>query len=172
MGDCMKTEKNILIAFLLNLVFSVFEFFGGFYTGSVAIVSDALHDLGDAASIGVSYFLEKKSKRQPDETFTYGYSRYSVIGSLITTAILLLGSVVVVYNAIGRMVNPSQINFDGMIVFAVVGVVVNFCAWLGCGVGGSHSNALYGLCADRPHSVGWRGCVYLCCSHWQPERSG
>ena len=60
----MKTEKNILIAFLLNLSFSVFEFMGGIFTGSVAIVSDAIHDIGDAASIGVSYFLEKKSKKQ------------------------------------------------------------------------------------------------------------
>ena len=59
----MKTEKNILIAFLLNLAFSVFEFVGGVVTGSVAIVSDAVHDLGDAAGIGVSYFLEKKSKK-------------------------------------------------------------------------------------------------------------
>ena len=64
----MKTEKNILIAFLLNLVFSIFEFVGGIFTGSVAIISDAVHDMGDAASIGVSYFLEKKSKKNPDET--------------------------------------------------------------------------------------------------------
>ena len=71
----MKTEKNILIAFLLNLAFSVFECIGGIFTGSVAILSDAVHDLGDAASIGASYFLEKKSKQQPDERYTYGYAR-------------------------------------------------------------------------------------------------
>ena len=81
----MKTERNILIAFILNLAFSIFEFFGGIFTGSVAIVSDAIHDIGDAASIGVSYFLEKKSKCQPDEKYTYGYARYSVIGSVFTT---------------------------------------------------------------------------------------
>ena len=85
----MKTERNILVAFLLNLSFSIFEFFGGIFTGSVAILSDALHDLGDAASIGLSYALEKKSKKQPDEKYTYGYARYSVIGSVITTLILL-----------------------------------------------------------------------------------
>ena len=118
----MKTEKNILIAFLLNLAFSVFEFFGGVFTGSVAIVSDAIHDIGDAASIGVSFFLEKKSKKQPDEAYTYGYARYSVIGSVITTLILLFGSVMVIYNAIARIVSPTEINYDGMIVFAVIGV--------------------------------------------------
>ena len=58
----MKTEKNILIAFLLNLAFSVMEFIGGIFTGSVAIISDSIHDIGDAASIGIAYFLERKSK--------------------------------------------------------------------------------------------------------------
>ena len=124
----MKTERNILIAFILNLAFSIFEFIGGFFTGSVAIVSDAVHDIGDAASIGVSYFLEKKSKKKPDEHYTYGYTRYSVIGSVITTLILLVGSVLVVYNAIVRIFNPTPINYDGMIIFAIIGAVVNILA--------------------------------------------
>ena len=126
----MKTEKNILIAFFLNLFFSIFEFAGGIFTNSVAIISDAVHDIGDAASIGISYFLEKKSKKQPDDIYTYGYLRYSVIGSVITTLILLAGSVVVVFNAVERIVNPVQINYNGMIVFAIVGVIVNFSAAL------------------------------------------
>lgn len=124
----MKTERNILIAFILNLAFSVFEFFGGIFTGSVAIVSDAIHDIGDAASIGVSYFLEKKSKRQPDEKYTYGYARYSVIGSVFTTLILLVGSLIVIYNAVVRIINPVEINYGGMMIFAIVGVCVNLCA--------------------------------------------
>ena len=133
----MKTEKNILIAFILNLAFSVFEFVGGIFTGSVAIVSDAIHDIGDAASIGVAFFLEKKSKKQPDRKYTYGYARYSVIGGLITTLILLVGSCLVVYNAILRMIEPAEINYDGMIIFAVVGVIVNFCAAMFTREGGS-----------------------------------
>lgn len=124
----MKTEKNILIAFLLNLAFSVLEFFGGILTGSVAILSDAVHDIGDAMSIGISYFLERKSKRRPDATYTYGYLRYSVIGSVITTLILLFGSVAVVWNAVSRIITPAEIHYDGMILFAVVGVVVNLIA--------------------------------------------
>jgi cobalt-zinc-cadmium efflux system protein len=126
----MKTEKNILIAFILILAFSVFEFIGGLWTGSVAIISDAIHDIGDAAGIGISFFLEKKSKKQPDETHTYGYARYSVIGSVITTLILLFGSAMVIYNAIGRILTPTDIHYNGMIVFAVVGVIVNFGAAL------------------------------------------
>lgn len=124
----MKTEKNILIAFLLNLFFSIFEFIGGTLTGSVAIISDAVHDIGDAASIGISYFLERKSKKEPDEIYTYGYTRFSVIGSLITILILLLGSVTVIYHAVIRIFNPISIDYSGMIVFAVVGAGVNLVA--------------------------------------------
>ena len=124
----MKTEKNILIAFLLNLSFSIFEFIGGTLTGSVAIVSDAIHDIGDAASIGVSYILERRSKRQPDDTYTYGYARYSVIGSVLTTLILLFGSVMVIYNAVLRILKPVEIHYDGMILFAVIGALINLCA--------------------------------------------
>ena len=124
----MKTERNILIAFILNLAFSVFEVIGGILTGSSAILSDAVHDFGDAASIGSSYFLEKKSRRPADEEFTYGYSGYSVIGSLLTTVILLAGSVGVVLGAVGKIITPAEINYDGMIIFAVIGVIVNGCA--------------------------------------------
>ena len=124
----MKTQKNILIAFILNLAFAVFEFLGGVFTGSVAIVSDAVHDLGDAVGIGVSWWLEKKSRRQPDDQYSYGYLRYSVLGSFITTIILLLSSGTVICNAIGRLIAPRPIDYNGMILFAVVGVCVNFIA--------------------------------------------
>jgi cobalt-zinc-cadmium efflux system protein len=126
----MKSERKILIAFLLNLAFSIFEIIGGVLTGSVAILSDAVHDMGDAASIGLSFFLEKKSKKQPDEKYTYGYLRYSVIGSVITTLILLFGSVAVIYNACHRLFEPTEIDYNGMLIFAVAGVGINFCAVL------------------------------------------
>ena len=129
-GDSMKTEKNILLAFILNFAFSIFEFFEGIFTGSVAILSDAVHDLGDATSIGLAFFLEKKSKREPDENYTYGYGRYSVIGGVITTLILLFGSTMVIYNAILRIMNPTQIHYNEMIIFAVIGVCVNLLAAL------------------------------------------
>ena len=124
----MKTEKNILIAFILNLSFSIIEFFGGIFTNSVAILSDSIHDLGDALSIGISYFLEKKSKKEADTHYTYGYIRYSVLGGVITTTILLVGSILVIIGSIQRLFNPVEINYSGMIIFAVIGVVLNFIA--------------------------------------------
>lgn len=124
----MKTEKNIRIAFLLNLLFSIFEFAGGILTGSIAVLSDAVHDLGDAAGIGCSYFLEKKSRKPPDETYTYGYARYSVLGGLITTLILVVGSAMIILRAAGRLIEPAEIDYGGMMLFAVIGVCVNSCA--------------------------------------------
>ena len=121
----MKTEKNILVAFLLNFSFAIMEFVGGAWTKSVAIMSDAVHDAGDALSIGIAYFLEKKSKRKPDDDFTYGYARYSAIGSVITCIILFLGSILVILKSVVRLISPVQINYNGMIVFAIFGVAVN-----------------------------------------------
>jgi len=127
MKQSQSTHK-ILIAFLLNMGFSVFEFIGGIFTNSVAITSDAIHDLGDAISIGIAYFLERYSWKKPDQNYTYGYMRYSVIGGLITTLILLLGSSFVIYGSIVRIIHPAPVNYEGMILLAVFGVIVNFAA--------------------------------------------
>ena len=117
----MKTDKKITIAFFLNFFFSVFEFVGGALTGSVAIVSDAIHDIGDALSIGMSLVFEKISHKKPNNKYTYGYYRFSVLGSVIQSVVLLSGSVIVVYNAITRLINPIPINYSGMIVIAIIG---------------------------------------------------
>ena len=124
----MKTEKNILAAFILNLSFSIFELIGGIFTNSISIISDAVHDFGDALSIGISLVLEKISKKKPNETYTYGYVRYSVLGALITTIVLTLGSIFVIIGGIDRILNPETINYDGMIIFAIFGVIINFLA--------------------------------------------
>ena len=124
----MKTDKNILIAFLLNLSFSIFEFIGGIFTGSVAILSDSFHDICDALSIGISYFLEKKSKKEANYKYTYGYIRYSILGGIITTIFLITGSIFVIVASVKRLFNPVNINYDGMIIFAIIGVTVNMLA--------------------------------------------
>lgn len=122
------TEHNILVAFILNLFFSLFEFIGGIFTRSVAITSDAVHDMGDALSIGISYFLEKKSKKDPDDEYTFGYVRYSVLGAFITTTILTVGSILVIVSSVRRIIIPVEINYNGMIIFAIIGTIVNFLA--------------------------------------------
>ena len=124
----MKTAMNILIAFLLNFFFSIFEFIGGIFTNSISIISDSVHDFADSISIAISYILEKISKKKPNNKYTYGYLRYSVLGAVITTTILFTGSIIVIFNAIKRIINPVDVNYSGMIIFALVGFIVNFIA--------------------------------------------
>lgn len=121
----MKKENKILTAFLLNLFFCIFEFIGGSITGSVAIFSDSVHDLGDAVSIGISYFLERKSSRTSDKKESEHYSR---TGGIVTSGVLVVGSVIAILNAVIRLFNPTELNYDGMLIFAVVGVIVNSAA--------------------------------------------
>ncbi len=121
-------EKNMLVAFCLNFLFSVFEFVGSFFTGSVAIASDAVHDFGDAITIGISLLFEKKSRKHPDETYTYGYRRYSVLAGIISTVVLLVGSLFVIWRAVNKILSPAPIHYNGMVGFAIVGVIVNGCA--------------------------------------------
>ena len=125
----MKKERNILIAFILNFSFSIVEFVGGMLTGSVAIISDAVHDVADATSIGLAYFFERKSKKKADGKYTYGYVRYSALSGAITTLILIVGSILVIISAVERIINPTEIHYDGMIVLALVGVVINLSAY-------------------------------------------
>ena len=116
----MQTEKRILIAFILNLLFSIFECIGGILTGSIAILSDAIHDLFDAISIGAAYLLERKSRN--------GDARYSIFSSILMSSLLLFSSCLVIVNAISRILHPVSIHYDGMLLFAVVGICVNLCA--------------------------------------------
>lgn len=124
----MRTETRIFIAFLTNLFFSVIELIGGIITGSVAIASDSLHDLGDAISIGLSFLLEKTSKKAPDSKYTYGYQRYSVLSGLIISSILFFGSIFVVISSVLRLFNPIQVRSGWMIIISVFGLFANLVA--------------------------------------------
>lgn len=124
----MKSKTRILFAFILNIFFSVFEFIGGNICGSVSIISDSIHDLGDALSIGISLLMENISDKKPNDKYTYGYKRFSILGGLITTLILIIGAVIVITNAIHRFTHPVNINYDSMIIFAIIGCVINFIA--------------------------------------------
>ena len=117
--------KNLKAAFFLNLSFTILEIIGGFYVNSVSILSDALHDLGDSLSLGLSWYLNNHSKKKPDSKFTFGYSRFSLLGALINSIVLIAGSVFVIIEAIKRVINPEASDARGMIVFAIIGIAVN-----------------------------------------------
>jgi cobalt-zinc-cadmium efflux system protein len=119
------TTRNIGVAFVLNFSFAIFELAGGIWTNSLAITSDAIHDLGDSLSLALAWYLERYAGRGGDSRFSYGYRRFSLLGALINTVILLLGSVYILSEAIPRLINPEPTNAQGMIIFAVVGIAVN-----------------------------------------------
>ncbi len=124
------STKNLKLAFLLNLGFTILEIIGGLWVNSVAILSDALHDLGDSFSLGISLYLDKKSKQGADKKYTFGYHRFSLLGALINSLVLIAGSAVIVSEAIKRIVTPAQSDALGMVIFAIIGVVVNgYAAW-------------------------------------------
>jgi len=122
--------KNIRVAFFLNLLFTVIEIVGGILTNSVAILSDAVHDLGDSFSLGLSWYFQRIAKRPRTRNYTYGYKRFSLMGAIINSVILTLGSVMILMNAIPRLFNPQQPDVKGMLLLAVLGVVVNGAAVL------------------------------------------
>lgn len=122
--------KNIRTAFFLNLSFTLVEIVGGILTNSIAIISDALHDLGDSISLGLSWILQKYSDRKGDRTFSFGYRRFSLLGGLINGFILIAGSVLILSEAIPRLLNPELPNAFGMFALALVGIMVNGAAVL------------------------------------------
>lgn len=122
--------KNLKTAFFLNLSFTIFELVGGYYVNSVAIISDAIHDLGDSLSLGTSWYLDVKSKQRPSHPFSFGYRRFSLLGALINSIVLIAGSVYVIKEAVERILYPESSNAAGMLLFAVVGILVNgYAAW-------------------------------------------
>jgi cobalt-zinc-cadmium efflux system protein len=120
-----RSERNIRIAFLLNLAFTLLEFAGGLFTNSLAIMADALHDLGDSFSLGLAWFLERIAQRKRSSLFSYGYKRFSLLSALINAIVLILGSVLILLFAIPRLFEPQPVYSPGMLVLAVIGVVVN-----------------------------------------------
>ncbi len=138
-GDDESTRR-IGWAFWLNLGFACFELVGGFYIQSLAVISDALHDFGDALSLGMGYFLQRKSKQGPTETFSYGFRRLSLLSALLTGLVISGGAIFVVWESLTRFNEPHSPHAPGMMVFAVIGIAVNgFAAWK-LGRGHSHSH--------------------------------
>lgn len=117
--------KNIKIAFLLNLFFTIVEIVGGFMTNSIAILSDAIHDLGDCLSLGLAWYFQKVAKKGSDNSYSYGYKRFSLLGAIINSVVLVTGSVLILTVAIPRIIHPVVANASGMFFLAILGVLVN-----------------------------------------------
>lgn len=118
-------EGRIKTAFFLNLFFTIAEFIGGYFTNSLAIMSDALHDLGDSFSLGIAWYLSKVAKKEEDKNFSFGYKRFSLLGALINSVVLIIGSFFILSEAVPRIFNPEPSHAQGMLIFAIAGIVIN-----------------------------------------------
>lgn len=118
-------SRNLLIALVLNLGFAAIEAAGGAYTNSVAILSDALHDFGDALSLGVAWYLQRVSLRPRDQFYSYGYRRFSLLGAVVVSSVLLIGLSLVMRESVLRLMNPQPANVKGMLLLAFLGIAVN-----------------------------------------------
>ncbi len=118
-------QKNLQTAFLLNFFFTIIEIVGGFLTHSMAIMSDAVHDLGDTVAIGLSWYFEKFSLRKRDNQFSYGYRRFSLVAALMSSIVLLVGSFFIIFEAIPRIKEPAAVNGTGMLGLACLGILIN-----------------------------------------------
>lgn len=125
-----NAEKNISIVFFLNLFFVVVELVGGFITNSVAILSDAIHDIGDCLSLAVSWLMQKKSTKSRDNKYSYGYKRFSILGSIFLSGVLCVSSGFILFEACIRLFNPQSVDAHGMLWLAIFGTLINGAAAL------------------------------------------
>ena len=141
----MKSSKNMTIAFLLNFSFAIIEFIFGLLFHSSAVLADAVHDTGDALAIGLSTLFEKISTKKEDREYTLGYKRYSLLGALLTSVILLVGSTLVIVGNVPKLFAPEKVNYDGMLVLGIVAIAVNTAASRVVSHGHSHNESILSL---------------------------
>ena len=118
-------EERVRLAALLNIIFTILELVGGFWTNSLAILSDALHDFGDSIALIGSWLFERGARRSPDTNRTFGYQRLSLFSSLFAASILIGGSIFIIFQAIPRLFNPELVNAFGMVGIAIIGIIFN-----------------------------------------------
>lgn len=148
-------SSNLKVAFFLNLSFTIIEFIGGWFTNSMAILSDAIHDLGDTFAIGSSLFLENYSQKGRSKKYSFGYKRFSPLSALINSVILLAGSVIIIVEAVPRLINPETVNAQGMLYLAIAGLVFNGAAVFRLKKGGESINQRTVMLHLMEDVLGW-----------------
>lgn len=119
-----KTSKFI-IGFVLNTGFTIFEFIIGIMAGSLALISDASHNLTDSLSIVIAFGGERVSKRQANDSKSYGFGRVSIITALINGLLLFGVAAYIFYEAYLRILNPEPVKGGLVAIVALVGIFIN-----------------------------------------------
>lgn len=126
-----KSLSGLRLAFFLNLGFTVIEIVGGLLTNSIAIVADAVHDLGDSLALGIAWWFENIARKsKADDIHSYGYGRVSLLAALVNAVVLTAGATIVITQAVPRIFSPQTSHAEGMMGLALLGIAVNgFAAW-------------------------------------------
>lgn len=125
-----RSTRNISLALFTNMSFAVIELIGGYWTHSTAIQADAIHDLGDSAAlIGVLLF-QLIAALPPRSGYHFGFRRVSLMSAVLTSILLVVGSLFVVKQAMIGFNNPAPLHLNGMLLLAILGVAANgYAAW-------------------------------------------
>ena len=123
-------SKGMVLAFFMNLGFSIIELIGGFLTNSTAIIADSFHDFMDAVAIGIAVVLEKVSKKERTQNYSYGYKRFKLLSAFGLSVFLIAGALVMIYSAVKSFINPEPVQSVGMFGLSVLGLTVNGFAFL------------------------------------------
>jgi len=121
----MNNEKKLLVTIILNIVITVSQFIAGIISGSLALMSDALHNFSDVISLVVSYIAERLSKKEFTKNKTFGYKRAEVIAALINSITLIIISTFLLYNAITGFFKTEAILSEYVIALAIVSILLN-----------------------------------------------
>jgi cobalt-zinc-cadmium efflux system protein len=117
-------------AFFINLAFTVVEVVGGWWTGSIAVLTDAMHDAGDCLVLGTAWWLQRVAMKGRDAHYSYGYGRYSMLGGWLTSMVLIGGAIAMMTVSVPELWTPHAPNALGMVAIALFGLVMNgFAAW-------------------------------------------
>ena len=165
----MKSSQKMMIAFLLNLSFAIIEVIFGLAFNSSAVLADAVHDVGDALAIGLSTLLEKISNKKEDSRYTLGYKRYSLLGAILTSVILIVGSLLVLWENVPKVFTPEPVDYNGMLVLGIVAILVNVAASKVVSHGHSHNESILSL-HFLEDILGWLAVILvsiaLCFTDW------
>jgi cobalt-zinc-cadmium efflux system protein len=118
-------DKNMRLGLLMNTAYTIFEFIIGFFAGSLALISDAAHNLTDSLSLLITFTATKIAKKQANSDKTYGYGRATILAALINSVILLILSGYIFYEAYLRILNPEPVEGKLVMIVAFFGILVN-----------------------------------------------
>ena len=156
----MKAKYTVWVAFFLNLSYAIVEFIAGGIFGSSAVLADSIHDLGDAIAIGISAFLETISNREEDRRYTLGYKRFSLLGALVTSVILITGSTLVILENITKIFNPQPVNDEGILWLGIIAVSTNVLASLVVRKGKTKNESILSL-HFLEDTLGWLAVILM-----------